>query len=147
MFGLTTTRRARAELDAAKSEIQRQRRRAETAEENLEIAVFNRAQVLRQNQDLDAATRRLHGRVEELKRQLDARPATGMDDTARLEQRIVRLRKVVSRVLEGRAAATRRADYLQQCYDNAVGLGGVRVRDSSIWQPGYQPPRPKAGAS
>jgi hypothetical protein len=48
MLGLTTTRRLRTELAAAKAETDRQRERAETAEKNAATAVFNRRQALRQ---------------------------------------------------------------------------------------------------
>ena len=54
----------------------------------------------------------------------------------------------MSRLLDERRAETRRAEHLQRCYDNAVGLRyGGQIVDSSAWQPGYQPPKPKAGAS
>lgn len=102
----------------------------------------------RQFADADAATKRLHGRVEELKRLLAQRPAASTDDTARLENRIKRLRKIVSRLLDERTAETRRADRLQARLDDACGLPARGpIQDSSIWQPGYQPPRPKADAS
>ncbi|MBD9723498.1 hypothetical protein PV755_46320 [Streptomyces caniscabiei] len=38
------------------------------------------------------------------------------------------------------AAEKKRADRLQQQYDNAVGLGGRQPEDSSRWQPGYKTP-------
>lgn len=120
--------------DSARSERQAFRSAAQTAS--------------RQFADADAATRRLHDRVEELKKRLDARPADGTKDTARLENRITRLRKIVSRLLEERRTATRRADRLQARLDDAVGLPPRGpIVDSSAWQPGYQPPKPKAGAS
>jgi chromosome segregation ATPase len=53
MFGLTTTRRLNVELAAAKAETDRQRRRAEKASKAQETAETNRAQILRQNADLD----------------------------------------------------------------------------------------------
>lgn len=37
-------------------------------------------------------------------------------------------------------AEKKRADRLQQQYDNAVGLGGRQPEDSSRWQPGYKTP-------
>ncbi|MFJ4624285.1 hypothetical protein [Streptomyces sp. NPDC088812] len=36
------------------------------------------------------------------------------------------------------AAEKRRADQLQKRLDDAVGLGGGRIEDSSPWQPGYK---------
>lgn len=146
MFGLITRRRHGEELNAAKAEIQRQRRRAETAEDNLATALYNRDQVLKQNRDLDAATQRLHGRVEELKQRLDTRPASENADVARLEKRIARLRRIVSRLLEESRRDRRRADHLQKRLDDAVGLSPGRIAKSDQWQPGYQKPKPEAAS-
>lgn len=135
-----TGRRHKAELAAAHAETERQRRRAETAEGHAATAVDNRKQVLRQNAELDAANRRLEGRVLELGRRLARLAESDPEYAARLERRIARLRRIVSQVLADRRAEQKRADHLQRRLDDAVGLPAGRIADSREWQPGYQKP-------
>lgn len=109
-----------ADVAALNADRDRLRRRAETAEGHAATAVSNRKQVLRQNAELDAANARLSGRVDELTRQLEAKPS--FEDSASLKNQI---------------------RHLQRRLDDAVGLGpGRRPEDSSRWQPGYQQPKP-----
>ncbi len=117
MFGLTTTRRLRAELAAAKTETETMRRRAERAEEKAETAEYNRGQVLAQNA-------RLEGEL------ADARAAADSSQTASWRRRA--------------REAEKRADRLQQRLDDACGLGGTTIEDSGPWQPGYQAPKQDA---
>lgn len=145
MFGITTTRRLRAELDAAKAETDRQRRRAETAEGDLKTAVYNRKQTLRQNAQMDAANRRLAGRNLELGNRISKLTEADPEYTAQLERRVARLLKVAARLYAGGHAEKLRADRLQARLDDAVGLTPRGIKDSSPWQPGYK--KPKADAS
>jgi formate dehydrogenase maturation protein FdhE len=150
MFGITTARRLRAELAAEKAETARQRKRAEVAEGRALTAEFNRGQALRQNADLDAANRRLMGRNIELGRRLAALAEADPEYAAALEQRIERLKKVGTRVLNAWNSELLRANHLQARLDDAVGLGSARPLDSSNWQPGYvapkQDPKPEAAS-
>lgn len=132
-----TRRRYDDDLTAAKSEIRRQRERAEGALKRAAMAEFNRSQVLRQNRELDAANRRLTGRIEELGRRNSALAESDPEYLADLEEQLAAVREQL-------AAETKRADHLQRRLDDAVGLPARGpIKDSSIWQPGYQPPKPK----
>ena len=62
----------RAHYDAVKAEADRQRTRAEEAEDQRDTAIRNRNQVLAQNADLHAANKRLDDRKRELSRRLDS---------------------------------------------------------------------------
>ncbi|MFI1371299.1 hypothetical protein ACH4UY_04715 [Streptomyces longwoodensis] len=139
MFGLTTTRRLRAELDAAKAETARQRERADRATDRASTAEYNRGQVLRQNAELDAANRRLADRNLELGRRLSQHTEADPQYAAQLEQRVERLKQVGVRILAAWHAEQRRADRLQQRLDDAVGLKPGLIRDSGSWQPANQP--------
>jgi len=128
MFGLTTTRRLRAELAAAHAETDRQRERAEKAEKNTATAVFNRQQVLRTNAGLD----------EQLTAALIANTCLTEDLTAvREELAEARAQVTDGAVAEWRAQAKaekRRADGLQKRLDDACGLNTAAVGDGSRWQ-------------
>lgn len=65
MFGLTTTRRLHAELAAAKAETDRQRKRADQAEERATTAEFNRSQILTQLATADGRNKELQHRLTE----------------------------------------------------------------------------------
>lgn len=134
MFGLTTTRRLRTELAAAKAETNRQRERAERAEEGRATAEFNREQILRQLAAADAANRRLAGRNLELGNRLSALTEADPAYTAQLERRINRLRTVGKRILAAYGAQKQHADRLQQRLDYACGLNAPAVLAGSGWQ-------------
>jgi hypothetical protein len=140
MFGLTTTRRLRAELADARAETNRQRERAETAEGARATAEYNREQVLRQLAEAGAANRRLYDRNLELGRRLAS--ASDPQYAARLERRVDRLRKATSRILAAYHGEQRRADHLQRRLDQALGLdapaieqGGARARHDRLNAP------------
>lgn len=143
MFGLTTTRRLRTELAAAKAETDRQRERAETAEAATKTAQYNRGQVIAQLAEADAANRRLSGRNLELGRKASVLTESDPEYAAQLERRVARLRRIVSGLLAERDTERKRADRLQSRLDDAVGLGR-RIEDSRPWQPGFV--KPKADA-
>ncbi|MFJ8538114.1 hypothetical protein [Streptomyces sp. NPDC093591] len=145
MFGLTTTRRLRAEVAAAKAETDRQRERAEKAVKAEATAKFNRQQALDQLAAADAANRRLHGRNLELGQRISKLTEADPEYAAQLERRVARLRRIVSQLLADRRTETKRADGLQRRLDDAVGLTPRGIEDSRQWQPGYQ--KPKADAS
>jgi hypothetical protein len=105
------------ETAALKAEANRQRRRAETAEQHAVTAEYNRGQLLRQLADADAANRRLEGRITELTRRVEERPS--FEDSAALRNQI---------------------RHLQRRLDDAVGLPPGRIEDSRRWQPGYEKP-------
>jgi chromosome segregation ATPase len=138
-----TARRHDDELAAAKSEIRRQRERAEAAEERARTAEFNREQILRQLAEADAANRRLHDRNLELGRRVTALAESDMDYAAQLERRVARLKKVGKRIVAAWWRERRRAERLQERLDDAAGLSTTIV-DSGRWQPGYKPaPKPE----
>ncbi|MET7458080.1 hypothetical protein ACWEPZ_37790 [Streptomyces sp. NPDC004288] len=134
MFGLTTTRRLRTELAAAYAETSRQRRRAETAEEDRDVAIFNRRQVLGTNASLDADNRRLTGRNLELGRRISLLTESDPEHAGRLDVRVTRLLKVAARILRAYEEEKARADRLQRRLDDSMGLNTSRVRDGRHWQ-------------
>lgn len=146
MFGLTTTRRLRAEVAAVKAETARQRDRADAAEKCASTAVFNRGQVLAQNADLDASLKRLHGRNTELRRRLDS---VHDADAERLQARVARLLKVAGRL----AAALRQAQAVQaapvsEADRQAIARWELRVKAHDAWVPAAdREKRPIDGAS
>lgn len=144
MFGLTTTRRLAREVAAQKAETDRQRRRAETAENHAATAVFNRKQVIRQLAEADATNRRLHGRIEELGRRNSLLTEADPDYAAQLERSVARLRTAGKRVIAAWWAESKRADRLQQRLDDAVGLGPRGIKDSGAWQPAWRSPKGEA---
>src|SRR5512145_2357395 len=119
MFGLVTRRRHKAELDALRSQYEALRERCETAEKNEATERVARRTITRQHAELDAANRRLEGRITELTRRIEERPS--FEDSASLKNQI---------------------RHLQRRLDDAVGLAGRVPEDSSRWQPGYQQPKP-----
>ncbi|KMS79071.1 hypothetical protein ACH49_13510 [Streptomyces leeuwenhoekii] len=147
MLGLITRRRHEQELAAAKAKTDRQRAAAEAAASRATTAEYNRRQLLRQLAEADAATRRLHGRVEELGRRLAALAEADPEYTAQLEHRVARLQKVGVRILAAGAAERRRADRLQDRLDDALGLNTPAVEDGRQWQTRRQDGGRKAVAS
>lgn len=139
MFGITTTRRMRAELAAVKAETGRQRHRAETAEEHAATAVFNRKQVLRQLADADADNRRLAGRNLELGRRISQLAEADPEYAAALERRVARLRKVGARILTAYKTERQRADRLSSYLDDgdlkAIKTWEKRVETHDAWTP------------
>lgn len=134
MFGLTTTRRLRAEVAAAKAEIRRQRQRAETAEQMAATAEYNRGQLLRQLADADATNRRLEGRLLELGRRLTKLAEADPEYAATLEQRVTRLHRVGARILAAYTGEKKRADRLQAELDDALGLNHPDIQAGRNWQ-------------
>jgi predicted RNase H-like nuclease (RuvC/YqgF family) len=134
MFGITTTRRLRAELAIAKAETDRQRDRAEKAEAAAATAKYNRGQALSQLAAADAANRRLHDRNLELGRRISALTESDPEYAARLERRVARLRLAGKRIFAAYGAQKKRADRLQQRLDDACGLNAPAVLAGSGWQ-------------
>ncbi|MFB8772146.1 hypothetical protein [Streptomyces broussonetiae] len=148
MFGLTTTRRLRAELAAAKAETDRQRARATQAEERADTAEFNRGQILTQLAATEdkrrrlarwlaeekTANRRLHDRTVELGRRLTSLAESDPEYAAQLEHRVTRLRTVGARVLAAYHRERRRANGLQARLDDALGLNTSGVLAGRNWQ-------------
>jgi len=130
MFGLTTTRRLRAELDAAREETTRQRERAEKAEGLKATAEYNREQVLRQLAEAGAANRRLYDRNLELGRRLSLLGESDPEYAARLERRVDRLRKATSRILAAYHGEQRRADRHRERLDQALGLDSPAIEQA-----------------
>lgn len=118
MFGLTFTRRHKAELAAARAESARLRRERDEARDDRDTAVFNREQVLAQNAGLASDLTRLIGRNTELCRRLD-------DSAAAARLRVAR--EAASRILAAYGVEKRRADHLQARLDQALGLDSPAV--------------------
>ncbi|MEU7399962.1 hypothetical protein [Streptomyces sp. NPDC044948] len=95
MFGLTTTRRLRAEMAAVRSYNDALRERCETAEENERTERVARRTITRQHAELDGANRRLAGRNAELTRRLD--DTTEGVYVTRLENRLQALARGTAR--------------------------------------------------
>jgi hypothetical protein len=152
MFGLTTTRRLRAEVADQRAETNRQRARAEKAEARATTEIEARRSITRQNAELDAANTRLTGQNKALSdRLLEAQVAGGFNPVAarRTAERIAALQKAAAEgrdeAAKARAVAKRerkRADHLQKELDNAVGLPAGGPLSSAMWQPGYEAPKP-----
>lgn len=101
-----------------------------TARKKADTAHFNRQQVLAQNAGLHADNQRLADRNLELGRRVSVLTEADPEYAAQLERRVARLRRIVSRALADRRAEQKRADQLQARLDDAVGLGGGRIKDS-----------------
>jgi hypothetical protein len=134
MFGLVTRRRYQRDIDAARAEIDRQRRRADIAQDDAATARYNRGQALRQLAAADAANRRLHERNVELGRRNARLAEADPEYAAQLEQRVARLLTVGRRILAAYHAERRRADRLQARLDDALGLNTTAVIEGSRWQ-------------
>lgn len=109
MLGFTTTRRLRAEIDTLKALLEGARDQRDKAREARDIAVFNRAQVLRQNATLDeelAATRIVNACLTE---DLTAAREQLTDSALGEQMALYRMEK-------------RRADHLQRRLDDALGV-------------------------
>ncbi len=140
MFGLTTTRRLRAELATKQALLDEARDQRDKARGNYNSAQAALRTAARQFAEADADNRRLHGRLLELGRRISQLTESDPSYAADLERQLAAARK------EADAEKTR-ADHLQKRLDDAVGLTKGGVQDSSVWQPGYVAPKPKAGAS
>lgn len=134
MLGLTTTRRLRTELAAAHAEIDRQRRRADTAEDDAATALYTRRQLLRQLAEADAANRRLYQRTLDLGQRISQLAESDPEHAAALERRVARLLKVGRRILAAYALEERRANQLQARLDDALGLNTAAVLAGRRWQ-------------
>lgn len=145
-------RRHLAEVADARAEANRQRERAEKAEARAKTEIAARETITRQHAKLDAANRKLAGRNQALDERLaEAQVANGFNPAAakRTAERIAALQKAAA---EGRAEAAKaramakrerkRADHLQKELDNALGMPPGGLLDSSVWQPGYEAPKP-----
>ncbi|GAA3957143.1 hypothetical protein GCM10022384_07760 [Streptomyces marokkonensis] len=133
-----TRRRHEAELAAVRNYNDALRERCETAEENERAERVARRTITRQHAELDAANRRLAGRVEELGKRNSALTESDPDYLAELEKQLAAVREQL-------AAERKRADHLQGRLDDALGMPeGGHIEDSGPWQPGFQKPKPEA---
>ncbi|MBE4796183.1 hypothetical protein [Streptomyces caniscabiei] len=92
---------------------------------------------------LRADVARLRGERDQFAKDRDAIQATARRDAAEANATIVRLRADLDEASVGGdsiPALRRQLRTLQKKYDDAVGLGGRRIEDSSRWQPGYKTP-------
>lgn len=127
MLGLTTTRRLRAELDAIRSYNDALRERCEAAEKNEATERMARRTITRQHAELDAANRRLEGRVLELGNRISALTEADPAYAAELERQLADAREAL-------AEEAKRADRLQARLDDACGLNDPAVLAGSGWQ-------------
>ena len=140
MFGLTTTRRHEREINALEARLAQAIEQRNTARSERQAFRAAAETAGRQFAEADATNRRLSGRVEELGRRNSTLAESDPDHLADLEQQLADVRREL-------AAEKKRVERLQRRYDDAVGLTSSGIKDSSPWQPGYQPPKPKADAS
>lgn len=143
---------SRSAYDAVCADRDRLRRRAETAEGHTATAVYNRKQTLRQNAELDAANRRLEGRLLELGRRLAAFAESDPEYAARLERRVARLLVVGARLLAAYTVEKQRADRLASHLDSgdlkAIKAWEARVQAHDAWvRPTNMDDRPYEGGT
>jgi hypothetical protein len=122
---IVSRRRYEADLAAAKAETNRQRERAEKAEETARTELAARRTITRQHAELDADNRRLTGRNSALAKQLEAAQVGGGFDQAaarRTAQRIARLQKAVARARTEAAEERDARRALQKRWDGAFGM-------------------------
>jgi hypothetical protein len=152
MFGLVTRRRHNAELAAIRSYCDALRERCETAEKNEATERVARRTITRQHAELDAANRRLEGRLLELGRRLSAMAEADPEYAAKLEQRVARLRHVGARILDAYTAEKSRADRLASHLDSgdlkAIKAWDARVQAHDEWvRPANPDDRPYEGGT
>lgn len=116
MFGLTTSRRLRAELAAAKAETDRQRERADKAEAN--ERAFRTAATTAAEQVIDISI---------------VNDCLTHDLLTSRRQRVI-ARKAAARILAAWSREKKRADRLQQRLDDACGLNYPSVEAGAGWQ-------------
>ncbi|MFI1165573.1 hypothetical protein ACH4UM_18650 [Streptomyces sp. NPDC020801] len=107
-FPIVSRRRYDAELAAVKAETNRQRERAEKAEQDARTELAARRTITQQHADLAAANRRLAGRNRALAERLEAaQVGAGFDavQAKRTAERIARLQRAVARARADAAAA------------------------------------------
>jgi chromosome segregation ATPase len=134
MFGLVTRRRHEQELAAVRAEADRQRHRAETAEDRAATAEYNRSQILRQLAEADAANRRMHDRNLELGRRISQLAEADPECAAALESRLERALRGCARWMDALWVEVRHADQLQRRLDDAMGLNTAPVLNGTRWQ-------------
>lgn len=152
MSWFISRRRHDEELAAARAETNRQRARAVKAEARTATEIEARRSITRQHAELDAANTRLTGRNKALGDRLaEAQVANGFNPAAakRTAERIAALQKAAAKAREEAAIARaemrrerKRGDHLQKELDNALGMPPGGLLDSSVWQPGYETPKP-----
>lgn len=112
-----------------------------------DTAVFNRAQVLRQLAEADAANKRLAGRNLELAVRLSAYAESDPEYLAGLEKRLDRIRRATARYLtalweartrlagvEDTEALKQRIKSLEKALDDAFSLDHPAVAAGATWQ-------------
>lgn len=134
MLGLTTTRRLRAELAAAKSETERMRRQRDRAIDEGDAFREAARTAARQVAEADAANRRLAGRNLELGVRLSAYAESDPEYLAMLEQRLARALRACARYRTAAHSEQHRADVLQQRLDDACVLNRAEVAEGRNWQ-------------
>lgn len=130
---------SRSAYDALRAENTRLRHQAETAKQKATTAEFNRGQALRQHAELDAANRRLEGRLLELGKRMSQHAEADPEYAARLESRVARLRAVGARILAAYTTEKRRADRYASHLDSgdlkAIKAWEARVKAHDEWKP------------
>lgn len=145
---LVWRRNADADAAAWRAEANRQRERAEQAEEDLSAEVAARRSITAQycalSDEHDQAVRR----NQSLCAQLDeAKDAAGIEAHARrqadriayLTNEVARARKELAEERDKSSSLTRQVNALQKQVDDALGLDPGGIRSSAPWQPGYKP--------
>ncbi|MER5715777.1 hypothetical protein [Streptomyces sp. NPDC002132] len=134
MSWFISRRRHEAELAAVRAVADRLRTERDKALRLQATAEFNRGQALTQAASVDAANRLLHRYNDEAHQYIRDLTKVGPARSAALQRRVDRLRLVGERVLAAWAAEKKRADRLQEQYDDACGLNDPRVLDGERWQ-------------
>jgi chromosome segregation ATPase len=129
MFGLVTRRRLQDETAALRAQLAQVCQERDTARSERNAFRAAAKEAAGQFAAADAANQRLSGRNLELSRRLAA--DSGPSRADQLQQRVDRLRRIVSRLLAERRAEKRRADHLQRRLDDAMGLNTSAVLDGA----------------
>jgi septal ring factor EnvC (AmiA/AmiB activator) len=149
------TRHLKAEIDAIKADRERIREERNQFVKDRDAFKASAETAARQFAEADATNRRLSGRNLELGRRNSTLTESDPEYAAGLERQVAELQKRLDDTARepadgewrGRARrAEKRVDHLQRELDNALGMPSGGLLDSSIWQPGYEAPKPDTKA-
>ncbi len=145
MFGLTTSRTARARIRARDERIGELLQQRDDARRERDAFKYAAEQAAEKYTDTAIVNNCLTEDLTKVRKEL----AETQQVESALARQIHDMAQPVdpddiTRLTRERDSEKKRADHLQRELDNALGRGGRRVEDSSRWQPGYKAPAPKA---
>jgi chromosome segregation ATPase len=150
MFGLTTSRTARARIRARDERIGELLQQRDTARKERDAFKYAAEQAAEKYTDTaivnDCLTEDLVKVREQLveTRQVEGALARQIHEMAQPVEPTGEELDEITRLTRELDSERKRADRLQRKYDDAVGLKRSGIEDSGRWQPGYKTPNPKA---